>query len=100
MKMVRPVSKKYILAMLLAICFVILSVAPESSAHRRPYRHHHSKTKGAVVGGAIGAVGGALIGGKKGAVIGGAAGAGTGAVVQHRKNVRQRRHYRHHRRLR
>ena len=98
--MVRPVSNKYILAMFLAICLVILSAAPEGFAHRRPYRHHHSKTKGALVGGAVGAVGGALIGGKKGAVIGGAAGAGTGAYVQHRKNQKQRRYYRNHRRLR
>ncbi|MEK6300925.1 MAG: YMGG-like glycine zipper-containing protein [Acidobacteriota bacterium] len=97
MKMIRSVSSKYILAMFLAICFVVLSAAPESSAHRRSYRHHHSKTKGALIGGAVGAVGGALIGGKKGAVIGGAAGAGTGAVVQHRRNTRQRRYHRRHR---
>ena len=95
--MVRPVSYKYILAMFLAICFVVFSAVPESSAHVRSYKHHHSKTKGAVVGGAIGAVGGALIGGGKGAVIGGAAGAGTGALVQHRKNVKQRRYHRHYR---
>ena len=97
MKMIRPVSKRYILALFLAICFAVLSAVPEASAHKRPYRHHHSKTKGALVGGAVGAVGGALIGGKKGAVIGGAAGAGTGAIVQHRKNVKHRRYYRHHR---
>src|ERR1700675_74244 len=63
MKMVRYVSIKYILAIFLAICFVVLSAAPEGFAHRRPYRHHHSKTKGALVGGAVGAVGGALVGG-------------------------------------
>ena len=97
MKMVRPVSKKYILALILAFCFALFSAVPEASAHKRPYRHHHSKTKGALVGGAVGAVGGALIGGKTGAVIGGAAGAGTGALVQHRKNVKHRRHYRHYR---
>jgi osmotically inducible lipoprotein OsmB len=92
--MVRTVSIKYILAMVLAICFVVLSAAPESSAHRRSYRHHHSKTKGAVVGGAIGAVGGALVGGGKGAVLGGAAGAGTGALIQHHRNRHSRRHRR------
>ena len=92
--MVRYVSIKYILAIFLAICFVVLSAAPEGFAHRRPYRHHHSKTKGALVGGAVGAVGGALVGGGKGAVIGGAAGAGTGALIQHHRNRR----YRHHRR--
>jgi hypothetical protein len=93
MKIVRPASNKYILAVFLMICFVILT-ATEGFAHRRPYRHHHSKTKGAIVGGAVGAVGGALIGGKKGAVIGAAAGAGTGAYVQHRRNKRHRRAYR------
>lgn len=92
--MVRPARNKYILAILLAVCFVVLSATHDGFAHRRPYRHHHSKTKGALVGGAVGAVGGALLGGKKGAVIGGAAGAGTGAYVQHRKNKRQRRHRR------
>ena len=39
---------------------------------------HHSKAKGAAVGG----VGGAVVGGKKGA----AAGAAGGALVQHHKN--------------
>jgi len=97
MKMIRSVSKKYILALFLVFFFALVSAVPEASAHKRPYRHHHSKTKGALVGGAVGAVGGALIGGKTGAVIGGAAGAGTGALVQHRKNVKQRRHYRHYR---
>lgn len=44
---------------------------------------HHSKTKGAVVGGAAGAV----VGGPVGAV----AGAAAGAEVQHHKNVKARR---------
>ena len=96
MKMVRPVNIKYILTMLLAIILVVLSAAPESFAHDRPYKHHHSKTKGAVIGGAAGAVGGALIGGGKGALIGGAAGAGTGAYIQHRRNKRHHRHHHHH----
>ena len=39
---------------------------------------HHSKLKGAVVGGAAGAV----VGGKKGAAVG----AGAGALYQHHKN--------------
>ena len=95
--MVRHVNNKYIAAILLAIFLVILSAAPESFAHRRPYRHHHSKTKGALIGGGIGAVGGALIGGRKGALIGGAAGAGTGAYIQHRKNKRHHRHHRYYR---
>ena len=44
----------------------------------QPAEKHHSKAKGAVVGGA----GGAVVGGKKGAV----AGAAGGALVQHHKN--------------
>ncbi len=44
---------------------------------------HHSKTKGAVVGGATGAV----VGGPVGAV----AGAAVGAEVQHHRNVKARR---------
>ncbi|MBI3649515.1 MAG: hypothetical protein HY231_00520 [Acidobacteria bacterium] len=69
----------------------MLLLVPEASAHRRSYRHHHSKTKGAVVGAVIGGVGGALIGGKKGAVIGAGAGAGTGYLVQRHRNRRHRR---------
>ena len=37
------------------------------SAQRRYRRHHHSRAKGALIGGAAGLVGGALIGGRKGA---------------------------------
>jgi osmotically inducible lipoprotein OsmB len=56
--------------------------------------HHHSRTKGAVIGGVVGAIGGALIGGGRGAVIGGGAGAGTGYLVQrHRNNRHHRRYY-------
>jgi hypothetical protein len=44
----------------------------------QPAEKHHSKLKGAAVGGA----GGAVVGGKKGA----AAGAAGGAMVQHHKN--------------
>ena len=92
--MVQNVKKKNIIAMFLVLVFVILSVAAEGLAHRRPYRHHHSKTKGAVIGGVAGAVGGALVGGKKGAVIGAGAGAGTGYLVQRHRNRKQRRHVR------
>jgi uncharacterized membrane protein len=91
MEMVQVVKKKNIIAMFLALLFVILTVAPEGLAHRRPYRHHHSKTKHIAIGTAVGAVGGALIGGKKGALIGAGAGAGTGYLVYRHKK-------RHHRR--
>lgn len=85
------VMNKNILALLIAIILAVMTIAPSSYAHRRPYRHHHSKTKGALIGGAAGAVGGALIGGKKGALIGAGAGAGTGYLVQRHRN---RKHYR------
>jgi uncharacterized protein YcfJ len=92
MKMVQTVGKKNILAMVLIVVFLILASVSDGLAHRRPYRHHHSKTKGAVIGGVAGAVGGALIGGKKGAVIGAGAGAGTGYLIQRHRN-RRHRHY-------
>jgi osmotically inducible lipoprotein OsmB len=62
----------------------------------RGYRgHHHSRTKGAVIGGVVGAIGGALIGGGRGAVIGAGAGAGSGYLIQrHRNNHHRRRYYR------
>ena len=82
MIMIQTDRKKNIVAMLLVLVFVMLTFAAEGLAHQRPYRHHHSKTKGAVIGGVVGAVGGGLIGGKKGAVIGAGAGAGAGAAVR------------------
>ena len=85
------VVKKNILAWFIAVVLAVMTIAPASFAHRRPYRHHHSKTKGALIGGAAGAVGGALIGGKKGALIGAGAGAGTGYLIQRHRN---RKHYR------
>lgn len=90
--MIQNVRKKNIVAMLLVLVFIMLTVAADGLAHRRSYRHHHSKTKGAIIGGVVGAVGGGLIGGKKGAVIGGGAGAGTGYVVQRHRNRKHRRH--------
>ena len=90
--MIRTVGKKNIVALFLAVILVLLSVAPDSFAHRRPYRHRHSKTKHIAVGTAVGAVGGALIGGKKGALIGAGAGAGTGYLVyRHKKRTSRRR---------
>ena len=89
--MIQNVRKKNIVAMLLVLVFLMLTLAADGLAHRRPYRHHHSKTKGAVIGGVAGAVGGGLIGGKKGAVIGAGAGAGTGYLVQRHRNRKHRR---------
>jgi len=77
--MIQTDRKKNVVAMLLVLVFVMLTFAAEGLAHQRPYRHHHSKTKGAIIGG------------KKGAVIGAGAGAGTGYLVQRHRNRRHRR---------
>lgn len=90
--MIQSVRKKNIVAMLLVLVFVMLTAVMDGMAHQRPYRHHHSKTKGAIIGGVAGAVGGGLIGGKKGAVIGAGAGAGTGYLIQRHRNRRHRRY--------
>jgi uncharacterized membrane protein len=94
MNMSLSIVKKSSLSAFLVLVFVLLSVVPEAFAHRRPYRHHHSKTKHIAVGTAIGAVGGALIGGRKGALIGAGAGAGTGYVVYRHKKSKHRKYYR------
>jgi osmotically inducible lipoprotein OsmB len=88
---IQIVRKRNIISIFLVVIFLILTAAVDSSAHRRRYKHKHSKTKGAVIGGIIGGVGGALIGGKKGAVIGAGGGAGTGYLVQRHRNKRHRR---------
>ena len=51
--------------------------AQQDTTAQQPEKHH-SKAKGALVGGA----GGAIVGGKKGAAVG----AAGGALVQHHKN--------------
>jgi uncharacterized protein YcfJ len=90
--MIQSVTKRNIVATLLVFVLLLLA-AVDGMAHRRPYRHHHSKTRGAIVGGVVGGVGGALLGGKKGAVIGAGAGAGTGYLIQRHRN-RKHRYYR------
>ena len=92
--MIQNVKKKNMVAMLLVVVFILMTAVVDGLAHRRPYKHRHSKTKGAIVGGVAGAVGGALIGGKKGAVIGAGAGAGTGYLVQRHRNRKHRRYVR------
>jgi osmotically inducible lipoprotein OsmB len=59
---------------------------------------HHSRAKGALIGGAAGLIGGALIGGGRGALIGAGAGAGTGYLIQRHRNNRDRRYRRYYRR--
>lgn len=89
--------KRNILLVFFTMVLVLFSLAPSGFArirhrtHRVYYvQHHHSKLKGALVGGLGGAAIGGLAGGRKGALIGGAAGAGTGALVQHYRNRRHR----------
>jgi osmotically inducible lipoprotein OsmB len=80
------------ISIFLILVFIILTATIDSSAHRTGRRHHHSKTKGSIIGGVVGGVGGALIGGKKGAVIGAGAGAGTGYLVQRHRNKKHRKY--------
>ena len=91
----RKIDLKKLGAMLLAVMFLIVSIAPLSNAQERYYRHRRpSKTKNIAVGTAIGAVGGALIGGRKGALIGAGVGAGTGyGVYKYKKNKYNKRYY-------
>jgi hypothetical protein len=93
--MIQPNLKRTVIATLITLALLLSSfgLSVFGQRHRRPhyyrrYHTHHSRTKGALIGGAAGAVGGALIGKGKGALIGGAAGAGTGALVQHIRNKR------------
>ncbi len=90
------IGLKKIGAMLLAVLFLMASIAPISEAQGRNYRHRRpSKTKNIAVGTAIGAVGGALIGGRKGALIGAGVGAGSGyGVYKYKKNKYKKRYYR------
>jgi hypothetical protein len=94
-------SNKRLWAMFLSLILVMGSfasfgsVSVDAQRRYRTYRrpHHHSRTKGALIGGGVGAVGGALIGGGKGALIGAGAGAGTGYLIQRHRNKKHR-HYR------
>ena len=90
----RNFGLKKIGAILLAIMFMIVSATPDANAQWRYHRRHRpSKTKHIAVGTAIGAVGGALIGGRKGALIGAGAGAGTGyGVYKYKKHKYERRY--------
>jgi hypothetical protein len=91
--------KKFLVIMLM---FVILGfTVTDASAHRRRYRHHHSRTfwqkhrdKLTVAGTTVGGAGiGGLAGGKKGALIGAGVGAGSGALYTYKIRKRHRRHY-------
>ena len=93
--MMHRVLNRNVLAAILAMVVALFPLAPTTMAgrhHRRYYvYHHHSTLKGAMIGGAGGALVGGLAGGGKGALIGAGAGAGTGYLVQKYRNHRQRR---------
>ena len=100
-EMIGLVRNKRMLATILSVALVLgtfgsLSVGAQGRYSRRSYHNpHHSRAKGALIGGGVGLLGGALIGGRKGALIGAGAGAGTGYLIQRHKNHRHyRRHYR------
>ena len=97
--MIGIVRNKRMLATLLSVALILgtfgsLGVMGQGRYSRRHYHgSHHSRTKGALIGGAVGGIGGALIGGRKGALIGAGAGAGTGYLIQRHRNHRRYRHY-------
>jgi len=98
-EMIGFVRNGRVLATLLSVALILgtcgsLNVSAQGRYSRRYYRgSHHSRTKGAIIGGAAGLIGGALLGGGKGALIGAGAGAGTGYLIQRHRNHR---HHRHH----
>ncbi|WDF54502.1 YMGG-like glycine zipper-containing protein [Mucilaginibacter sp. KACC 22063] len=80
----------------LFFCFsLILSIVSFSlNTHAQEHRKMSGQAKGAIIGGAGGALAGGLIGhGVKGALIGGAIGAGGGYIIgnEHRMNKEKRR---------
>lgn len=92
----KNIGLKKVGAILLAMMFMFVSIAPVSNAQSRYHRYHRrpSKTKHIAIGTAIGAVGGGLIGGGKGALIGAGAGAGTGyGVYKYKKHKYNKRRY-------
>src|SRR5262252_1395451 len=98
--MMCSVSKKNVIVAIFVLFITLFAVAPSGFArhHYRTYHtyyvyHHHSTLKGALIGGAGGALIGGLAGHGKGALIGGAAGAGTGYLIQRYRNHHARRHY-------
>ena len=89
------IGLKKIGAILLAVMFLITTMAPAVDAQWNYHRQHRpSKTKNIAVGTAIGAIGGALIGGRKGGLIGAGAGFGAGyGVYRYKKHNYKKRYY-------
>src|SRR5215212_2152918 len=86
-------------AALLSVALILVTFGGlGASAHERYYGGHHSRGRGALIGGTVGLVGGGLLGGGRGAVIGAGAGAGTGYLIQRSRNNWRYHHYRRHNR--
>ena len=93
--MIGVIRNKRMLATFLGVAILLGTFGSLNANAQRHYysRSHHSRAKGALIGGAVGLLGGALLGGGKGALIGAGAGAGTGYLIQRHRN-----HWHHHRR--
>jgi len=90
----RNIGLKKIGAILLAVMFLMTTMAPATDGQSRYNGDHRpSKTKHIAVGTAIGAVGGALIGGRKGGLIGAGAGFGAGYGVYKYKKHKYKKQY-------
>ncbi|MCJ8210274.1 YMGG-like glycine zipper-containing protein [Mucilaginibacter sp. RS28] len=79
---------------LVCICLILGIVVANLNGYAQEKKKMSSQAKGAIIGGAGGAIAGGLIGhGVKGALIGGAIGAGGGYIIgnEHRRNVEKRR---------
>lgn len=87
-----------LITVILAVCVLLVSLAPEADAYKRRRRHNPQagKAKAAKrigVGAAIGGAVGGIAGGRKGAVIGAGAGAAGGAAYHvHKKRSWRKRH--------
>ncbi|RCH56608.1 hypothetical protein DJ568_01745 [Mucilaginibacter hurinus] len=79
--------KKFAICTSLAMA-LLLSAGETASAQQTPKKDISPQGKGAIIGGAGGAVVGGIVGGNvKGALIGGALGAGTGYVIGNEKRM-------------
>jgi hypothetical protein len=94
--MIGIVRNKRMLAAFLGVALLLGTFGSFNANAQRRYYHHHSRGKGALIGGAVGLLGGALLGGGRGALIGAGAGAGTGYLIQRHRNHRHHRHYWHY----
>src|SRR5215813_8399599 len=91
----RNIGLKKIGAILLAVMFLITTMAPATDAQSRYNGDHRpSKTKNIAADRANGRSDGALIGGRKGGLIGAGAGFGAGyGVYKYKKHKYKKQHY-------